>query len=68
MSRRQLIANEDLPLYRPGTIVVASKSDVYFIAAALSDERDDIFLSGRKYADQGKALDFAMSWFDRRNA
>jgi hypothetical protein len=51
--------------YRPGTIIVSSKADVYFIAAALSDEDDDVFLSERKYADQGKALDFAKAWFER---
>lgn len=49
--------------YRPGTIIITSKNDVYFIAAALSDEDDDVFLSARKYADQGKAQDFAESWF-----
>lgn len=51
--------------YRPGTIVISSRSDVYFIAAALSDEHDDVFLSERKYSDQSKALAFAEDWFFR---
>jgi len=67
VTRKSLIPQEDLGLYRPGTIIVSGKSDVYFLAAALSDERDDEILSERKYADQGKALDFAEQWFEREN-
>jgi len=61
-----IIPNCDLHLYRPGTIVVTSKNDVYFIAAGISDECEDVFLSNRKYSNQSKALEFAEDWFDRR--
>ncbi len=65
MSRRTLIPPTDLHRYRPGTIIVTSRDDLYFLAAALSDEMDDVWLSERKYADQGKAHDFAEEWFER---
>lgn len=65
MSRKTLIPKADLGLYQPGTIVVTSVHDLYFLAAALSDEREDVMLSRRKYADQGEAYDFAEQWFER---
>jgi hypothetical protein len=61
---KRLIPKPDIPLYRPGTIYCIAKDSLYFYAAALSDDRDDVILSKRKYADQGKALDFAENWFE----
>lgn len=63
--RQQLIPKSRIGNYRPGTVVVSSRTDVHFLAAAISDEDADVFLSKRKYADQGKALEFAEGWFLR---
>ncbi len=65
MSRRPLIPAAAMHRYRPGTVIVTSRDDLYFLAAALSDDADDVWLSERKYADQGKAHDFAEAWFER---
>ena len=65
---KSLISKADLKKYRPGTVIVTSRDDLYFLAAALSDEADDVFLSERKYTDQSKAYDFAERYFERRGA